>query len=687
MTEEKKDGVHSVTNPHSLVAGTGHQRVDLLQSKCFNRFYDGLTIFISIADVTTDIMVLLSYYQQGRMTFFWISLIILLLAQFGYVMVFLFAFDIDDFFDHLWKVLEFICCNFKLCTSATGKCKDFCVRCCIGCVWFWGDTKCGKFMSGFVGFSIITICGLVGLSIGMVFGHVVAFLMYFAENEDSKVFKFLNYYFAIKKRTRIPLQEKLSDQTKFAIDKINKHGGFILEAFMEALPQSILQLVAMVYYKETNIISIGSILLSMTSIMTKSFIISQGVEWKSYLFCWLCVITDFFSIFFIVSWIFLSNDYINGDFLGYFSIVGELWCCKVMISILPPIVLIAWGWCFVAFWLLCNEIRRDNSSSSCKTIFCLLLLFTIFGNIMFAIGFCVFSVVVGLFAEIFCFSIIAAFIFGFLTMNRWDYQNEKTANLLQKMLNFISGAPNRNNDRIIRILCLNYGYYKHSPRVGLTHDSDLVKFIDKRRKEETLNTVSYKDIRQNCLQTSNATIFKTGIKKYLAIYGELTNDMKENYTSTSRRTSRRIQYFFMDIGAIVLLYILVPIYLLSRVFTIIYPYILVSYIFYYDLFFKLDLFELTMLGVYIFLQLIIFVFGFFVVRTHLWLWHIAPGKVRWQANWKSVDANDMIACCYKYYDQIQWLPFAQEIVLQRFGKDIGGIIVEYLRAMSHLDSV
>ena len=166
----------------------------------------------------------------------------------------------------------------------------------------------------------------------MIFGHLVAFLMYFAENEESKTFKFLHKYFGIKKRTRLPMQKKLSDQAKFAIDKINKHGGFILEAFMEALPQSILQLIAMVYYKETNIISIGSILLSMTSIMTKTFIISQGVEWKSFLFCWLCVITDFFSIFFVVSWIFLSNDYINGDFLGYFSIVGEL-CQKYVLLI------------------------------------------------------------------------------------------------------------------------------------------------------------------------------------------------------------------------------------------------------------------------------------------------------------------------------------------------------------------
>ena len=60
----------------------------------------------------------------------------------------------------------------------------------------------------------------------------------------------------------------------------------MLEAFLEALPPSILQLIAMVYFKQTNYIAVGSIILSMTSIMTKSLVISQGVEWKSYFYCW-----------------------------------------------------------------------------------------------------------------------------------------------------------------------------------------------------------------------------------------------------------------------------------------------------------------------------------------------------------------------------------------------------------------
>ena len=51
---------------------------------CCSIGYDVLTIFISIADVVTDIIVLIDFYNQDRMTFFWLSLSILILAQCSY---------------------------------------------------------------------------------------------------------------------------------------------------------------------------------------------------------------------------------------------------------------------------------------------------------------------------------------------------------------------------------------------------------------------------------------------------------------------------------------------------------------------------------------------------------------------------------------------------------------------------
>ena len=59
--------------PQSLVAkdDKDHSKRNAYISKCFNISYDILTILISIADITTDVMVLISYYINNRMTFFW----------------------------------------------------------------------------------------------------------------------------------------------------------------------------------------------------------------------------------------------------------------------------------------------------------------------------------------------------------------------------------------------------------------------------------------------------------------------------------------------------------------------------------------------------------------------------------------------------------------------------------------
>ena len=41
-------------------------------------------------------------------------------------------------------------------------------------------------------------------------------------------------------------------------------------------------------------------------------------------------------MFFTLSWVFYHNDnLINGDFLGYFTFIGEVWLYKVLISVVP----------------------------------------------------------------------------------------------------------------------------------------------------------------------------------------------------------------------------------------------------------------------------------------------------------------------------------------------------------------
>ena len=60
--------------------------------KSLNILYDVVTACISVADVTTDVWVAYRFYISGKMTFFWISTIVMILAQIAYTIAFILRF-------------------------------------------------------------------------------------------------------------------------------------------------------------------------------------------------------------------------------------------------------------------------------------------------------------------------------------------------------------------------------------------------------------------------------------------------------------------------------------------------------------------------------------------------------------------------------------------------------------------
>merc|ERR1719242_524041 len=105
--------------------------------------------------------------------------------------------------------------------------------------------------------------------------------------------------------------------------------------------------------------------------------------------------------------------------------------------------------------------------------------------------------------EISCFSILALVLWFWCTKKRWNYTKEKVEKALKVIHRFISNARHKNNDRIIRILAVNYGYGK--VRDG---DSRLSHCIDRWKEEERLHEVTYKEIRAYCLEAQRANVFK-----------------------------------------------------------------------------------------------------------------------------------------------------------------------------------
>merc|ERR1719320_1756756 len=90
--------------------------------------------------------------------------------------------------------------------------------------------------------------------------------------------------------------------------KIRKHGGFIVESLIEALPQSILQIVALMCYKHVTALSLYSIISSMTSVAIRGIMVSYSLSRATFIFNCSCFAADIFNIFSCFSWAFWDSD-------------------------------------------------------------------------------------------------------------------------------------------------------------------------------------------------------------------------------------------------------------------------------------------------------------------------------------------------------------------------------------------
>ena len=177
--------------------------------------FDIISAMVSLLDLTTDIIIMITWYNLGRMVFFWISVGILICAQFSYISIFYFN---HGTFEHLWR-------------------------------------------------------SFISLIFTLPFSPFLSFIFYLVADQDSVTRDIIDKYLCCYNFdwNSQYIDEQASPQKKFLKKKLYRHLGFILEALIEAFPQSILQLTAIVYYNEPNAISIISILISMTSVCSKIY--------------------------------------------------------------------------------------------------------------------------------------------------------------------------------------------------------------------------------------------------------------------------------------------------------------------------------------------------------------------------------------------------------------------------------
>ena len=227
-------------------------------SKALAKSYDIITILISIADVTTDIWVIYNFKKSKRETFFVIALIVMIVAQLAYAIAFMYRFWVTS-----------------------------------------GNIQTPNYLdwNARVKKRILLFCLIIPLT------PIISFIFYFCTEYPQNFFlKFLKKHFNVRDDFVSDINPNQAKIIVWVQEKLNKHIGFILEALVEALPQSIIQLIAIVYYQDTDIINVISICISLLSVSTKTMAFSVAIDFRVFIYNWLSLMCDFFGVFAIVAW-------------------------------------------------------------------------------------------------------------------------------------------------------------------------------------------------------------------------------------------------------------------------------------------------------------------------------------------------------------------------------------------------
>jgi len=85
--------------------------------------------------------------------------------------------------------------------------------------------------------------------------------------------------------------------------KYNAHAGFLTEALVEAVPQSVLQTTAAILLGTLTPLNVTSIILSVAVVASKGYLISYSIHRTTFVFNFLCIAADAFGMFAVATWV------------------------------------------------------------------------------------------------------------------------------------------------------------------------------------------------------------------------------------------------------------------------------------------------------------------------------------------------------------------------------------------------
>jgi len=202
---------------------------------------DAFTISVSIADIVTDVLVLLEFREMGYDVFFRASLAIFALAQVSYAFLF-------------------------VATFASGR---------------------------FIRFRVTVFLVVLPL------GQLVPLFTWLEALHLPAVDRALAYcgLSPTSKAQSLAQADSGDSLWSFLQSKYQSHAGFLVEAFVEAVPQSVLQTVFVVLARRVTPLNTASVAISVFTIASKGYLISYALDLVTFLFNFLCIVADCLGLF------------------------------------------------------------------------------------------------------------------------------------------------------------------------------------------------------------------------------------------------------------------------------------------------------------------------------------------------------------------------------------------------------
>ena len=623
--------------------------------------YDAVLSILSIVDAITTILVLVQWQTDGRIIFFGIGMTIILLVQ---LLISIFFY------------------------------------------WAHGEPVNGSLTCA----TCISISSIICL---LILAPFLWFIWLFTTSKKSKLRKWINTCFNFDWNRAYILDNNdfkyggntAENKYTWIHERMQKNVILLIQAIFGSLPQLILQLIATLYYKDTNdALLSGSILSSILVLSSVTIMILESINFdeariKTIIYVCLCIITDCIGLIFMITFIFYSDK------------VREMYIWEGIICIAPVSIAIitAIAYYFFSIFIVDDILFNSNERFTYK--------FYVGCGTGLGIVICGIPIVLTI-AALLCIPLIIISVV-------WTVFVIKEAGIDSRLPSpWMSSRPwynehiewvlnsKRNQEKIIKLHIMNkcildeWQGYTFDLGWGNYHDTGLKKYLEEKGMNN-YRDVSLTEMRLKCNQNSAFGDRENGeyagfwpqiMKKYYLIpLTQVTGEFKaiggENKKCHKCFSSLNIIFF----GSAT--YIFGPIYLLSRIFNLLMPFIMILYLYIDDinLLIDMDIFPIMIWSIYAFVIVLWFISFCIQVWNEYWLQNILPTTQYIRGgctlsefpHYTFTDANEehslVKSRIRSQYFMIKEYPLIEKILEDKFGSDIVKVIVYHLGNMNMSD--